>query len=343
MLHLLVLAKEGRALTTTPWWDATIGLCSDLIRHDTRLGGPGERSAAEFVAELLSDVGLECTIIESERGRANLISRVPGQNNDLDPLLIHMHLDVVPAVADDWTIHPLSGEVVDGYVWGRGAVDMKNMAASVITIVRERIRNGRLPKRPLVLAFLADEENAGVLGAEWLVANHPELFEGCRTAIGEGGGWSITVAKDQRLYPVHSAEKGWAALQVTASGRPAHASRLYDENPVRVLGEAIGRLTAERFPIHLTPQVELLLRALCDVNGVVFDPDDPEAALQFAGTEASNLASGLRNTAHATRLWAGVPEQCDPRPSACGARCSLPSGPVGGVLGRADLGAWRSG
>lgn len=292
-------------MTEARWWEATIGLCSDLIRHDTRLGGPGERGAAEFVAELLSDVGLESTIVESERGRVNLICRVPGQNNDLDPLLIHMHLDVVPAEADDWTFHPLSGEVVDGFVWGRGAVDMKNMAASVITIVRDRVRGGRLPRRPLVLAFLADEENAGVLGAEWLVANRADLFEGCRTAIGEGGGWSITVARDQRLYPVHSAEKGWAALQVTASGRPAHASRIYDENPVRVLGEAIGRLTADRFPIHLTPQVEVLLRALCEVNGVGFDPDDPEAALRFAGTEAANLASGLRNTAHATRLWAG--------------------------------------
>ncbi len=290
---------------TGEWWDGTIGLCSELIRHDTQLGGPGERGAAEFVAGLLSDVGLECTILESERGRANLVCRVPGQDNSLDPLLIHMHLDVVPAVASDWTVHPLSGEVDDTYVWGRGAVDMKNMVASVITIVRDRMRSGRLPRRPLVLAFLADEENAGVLGAEWLVQNHPDLFEGCRTAIGEGGGWSITVADDRRIYPVHSAEKGWAALQVTASGRPSHASRIYDDNPVRVLGEAVGRLTADRFPIHLTPQVELLLRALCDMNGATFDANDPEAALKFAGTEAANLASGLRNTAHATRLSAG--------------------------------------
>jgi acetylornithine deacetylase/succinyl-diaminopimelate desuccinylase-like protein len=291
--------------TTDNWWDATTGLCSDLIRFDTQLGGPGERGAAEFVAALLSDVGLACTILESERGRANLICRVPGRDNALDPLLIHMHLDVVPAVPSDWTVHPLSGEVLDEYVWGRGAVDMKNMVASVITIVRERVRNGRLPKRPLVLAFLADEENAGVLGAEWLVQHHPEVFEGCRTAIGEGGGWSIAVANEQRIYPVHSAEKGWAALEVTASARPAHASRLYDHNPVRVLGEAIGRLTADRFPIHLTPPVEALLRALCEVNGATFDPNDPEASLQFAGTEADNLASGLRNTAHATRLRAG--------------------------------------
>ena len=105
-------------MSATEWYEATIGFCSDLIRHDTQLGGPGERGAAEFVAELLSDVGLECTILESDRGRANLICRVPGQDDSLDPLLIHMHLDVVPAVPSDWTIHPLSGEVHEGYVWG---------------------------------------------------------------------------------------------------------------------------------------------------------------------------------------------------------------------------------
>jgi acetylornithine deacetylase/succinyl-diaminopimelate desuccinylase-like protein len=202
-------------------------------------------------------------------------------------------------------VHPLSGEVRDGYVWGRGAVDMKNMVASVITVVRQRLRSGRLPQRPLVLAFFADEENAGVLGAEWAVAHRPDLFEGCRVAIGEGGGYSVPLAPDARVYPVHVAEKGWTALQVTAHAAPAHASRLYDDNPVRVLGEAVGRLTHDRFPVHLTPEVERLLRTASEVHGVEFDPDDPESALALLGTEASNAASGLRHTAHATRLAAG--------------------------------------
>lgn len=287
------------------WWEGSVGLCAELIRHDTQIGGPGERKATEYAAEILSDAGLSPVIVESEPGRASSVTRVPGADPSLDPLLIHMHLDVVPAQAHEWSVPPLSGEVRDGYVWGRGAVDMKNMAAGVLTVVSDRMRTGRLPRRPLVLAFLADEENAGVLGAEWLVRERPDLLEGCHTAIGEGGGWSIPVGDGRRIYPVHTAEKGWAALQVKASGVPRHASRLTDANPVRILGEAIGRLTTDRFPVHLTPEVEVLLRRICEVGGVDFDPEHPEAACALAGFEQANLLSGLRNSAHATRLSAG--------------------------------------
>lgn len=287
------------------WWASAVDLLSTLIRMDTQSGGPGERGAAEWVAAYLSDIGVDSTLVESEPGRASLVARVPGRDQSLDPLLVQMHLDVVPAQPHEWSVHPLSGEVKDGYVWGRGAVDMKNMVASVLTLLRERLSTGRLPRRPLVLAFFADEENAGVLGAEWVVANHPALFEGCRTAIGEGGGYSVPLVPGRRVYPVHVAEKGWAALEVTARGAPAHASRIYDGNPVRVLSEAVGRLTADRFATHLTPEVEQLLRTACEVRGVVFDQGDPEAALSLLGTEASNTASGLRHTTHPTRLSAG--------------------------------------
>ena len=223
-------------------WAGVTDLLSTLIRIDTQIGGPGERVAAEHLATLLSDAGLHPTLLESEPGRANLFVRVPGTDLGLDPLLVQMHLDVVPARADEWSVHPLSGEVRDGYVWGRGAVDMKNMVATVVTIVLDRLSTGRLPKRPLMLAFFADEENAGPLGAEWAVREHPELFEGVRTAIGEGGGWSVPLPSGERLYPVHVAEKGWAAMEVTVTGQPAHASRVLNDNPVRVLAEAIGRL-----------------------------------------------------------------------------------------------------
>jgi acetylornithine deacetylase/succinyl-diaminopimelate desuccinylase-like protein len=287
------------------WWEDAVATCSTLIRMDTQIGGPGERAAAEWVATFLGDAGVDSELVESEPGRSTLVSRVPGQDPTLDPLLVQMHLDVVPAQPHEWSVHPLSGEVRDGYLWGRGAVDMKNMVASVLTVVQERVRGGRLPRRPLVLAFFADEENAGVLGAEWAVQHRPDLFEGCRTAIGEGGGYSVPIRPGERIYPIHTAEKGWAALELTARAAPAHASRLYDDNPVRVLGEAIGGLTHDRFAVHLTPQVEQLLRTACELGGVAFDPDHPEAALSLLGTEADNAASGLRHTAHATRLSAG--------------------------------------
>ena len=289
-----------------PWWEGVAPLLSDLIRLDTQIGGPGERTAAEWVAGRLTDDGLSPVLIESEPGRSTVVARVPGADPTLDPLLIHMHLDVVPAQAANWSVPPLSGEIADGWVWGRGAVDMKNMVATVLTVVRRRLRTGHLPRRPLVLAFFADEENAGVLGAEWAVATHPELFEGCRTAIGEGGGWSVPLASGQRVYPLHVAEKGWAAMSVTATAPPAHASRVYDDNPLRVLSEALGRLTHDRFPIHLTTQIEGLLRVAAEAAGTTFDPADPEASLPLLGTEAANGAAALRHTAHATRLRAGV-------------------------------------
>ncbi|HET8600089.1 MAG TPA: M20/M25/M40 family metallo-hydrolase [Segeticoccus sp.] len=333
--------EQTAAPSREGWWEDSVGILSDLIRMDTQIGGPGERGAAEWVAEFLSDVGVSSEIVESERGRATLVARVPGQDASLDPLLVQMHLDVVPAQPHEWTVHPLSGEVRDGCIWGRGAVDMKDMVASVLTVVRERLRAGRLPRRPLVLAFFADEENAGVLGAEWAVAHRPDLFEGCRVAIGEGGGYSVPLGGGNRVYPVHVAEKGWTALQVTAHAAPAHASRLYDENPVRVLGAAIGRLTHDRFPVHLTPEVEQLLRTACDVNGVRFDPDDPEAALPLLGaSEGPNTASGLRHTAHATRLSAGYQSNVIPSSASAELDCRYLPGRWEEFLGelRAALG-----
>lgn len=298
-------ATTGRVSSGAEWADQTVTICSDLIRLDGQLGSSDERAGAEYVAQLLDSVGVESTIIEPEPRRASLVARIPGADPSLDPLLIQTHLDVVPAEAAEWSVHPLSGEVRDGYVWGRGAVDMKNMVASVLSVLVRRLGSGDLPRRPVVFACFADEENAGVLGAEWLVRERPELFEGCRTAIGEGGGWSIWTTPEQRIYPVHTTEKGWAAIQVTATGRPGHASRVNDQNPVRVLAESLGRLTSDRFPVHLTDGVETILRTACDVHGVAFDPDHPHAALPLLGHDAATLASGFQHTAHPTRLAAG--------------------------------------
>lgn len=290
---------------TGDWTDEAVRLCSELIQIDTQLGTSDEREAAEYVAAFLADFGIESELVEPEPRRTSVFARIPGADPTLDPLLIHMHLDVVPAEPDDWQVHPFSGEIRDGYVWGRGAIDMKDMIASVLAVIKRRLTTGDLPRRPLVLAFLADEENAGVLGAKWLAKERPDLFEGCKTAIGEGGGWSSWIGDDERIYPVSVAEKGWAAIEVTAHGTAGHASRIDDNNPIRVLAEALSRLTHDRFPIHLTEGMETLLRTACELSGVEFDPADPEAALPLLGRDAHQMRSGLRNTAHPTRIAAG--------------------------------------
>ena len=194
--------------------DEVAELCSDLLRFETvnRGGGEGnERDAAEYVAGKLAEVGIEPTILESKPGRTSLVARIEGEDPSRGALLIHGHLDVVPADAADWAIHPFSGEIADdGNIWGRGAVDMKDMDAMTLAVIRERMRTGRKPPRDIVLAFLADEEAGGVYGARWLVDNHPQLFEGCTEAIGEVGGFSYEISDDLRLYCIQTAEKGIA-------------------------------------------------------------------------------------------------------------------------------------
>ena len=203
--------------------DEVVGICRDLIRIDTTNpgdnSGPGERRAAEHVAGLLSEVGLESQIFESRPGRASVMARIAGEDSSRPALLMHGHLDVVPANAADWKQDPFSGEVVDGCVWGRGAVDMKDMDAMILAVVRQRLREGRRPPRDIVLAFTADEEAGSTWGAHYLVDQHPDLFEGVTEAIGEVGGYSVTLA-DQRLYLLQTAERGIAWLRLTAPAPP---------------------------------------------------------------------------------------------------------------------------
>ena len=225
--------------------DEVAALCSDLIRIDTTNrgdhSGPGERQAAERVAALLADAGLDPVLKESHPGRASVVARISGTDPARPALLIHGHLDVVPAEAADWQVHPFSGELQDECIWGRGAVDMKDMDAMILAVVRQRLREGRRPPRDVVLAFLADEEAGGTYGASWLVDNHPELFEGVTEAIGEVGGFSATVG-GRRIYPIQTAEKGMAWMRLTARGTAGHGSMLQPDNAVTEIAETVARI-----------------------------------------------------------------------------------------------------
>ena len=200
-----------------------VELCRDLIRIDTSnygdQDGPGERKAAEHVASLLDEVGIEARLYESEPGRTSLVAHWGGTpTGDRGALLLHGHLDVVPAAAEDWQVDPFSGEIQDGYVWGRGAVDMKDFDAMLLSVVRARARAGRVPDRPVVLCFTADEEAGGHKGAEHLMREHRDELEGCTEAVGEVGGFSTTV-RGRRMYLIEAAEKGMAWMKLTARGR----------------------------------------------------------------------------------------------------------------------------
>src|SRR6476646_9405192 len=224
--------------------DEVVRLCSELIQIDSvNTGDPstigdGEARAARYLQDQLTEVGYETTYLEATAGRGNVICRLPGADPDRGALLLHGHVDVVPADAAEWTVHPFSGAVQDGYVWGRGAVDMKDMDAMMIAVARQFRRDGVVPPRDLVFAFLADEEAGGALGAQWLVEHRPDLLDGCTEAVGEVGGFSLTLSEDRRVYPIQSAEKGIAWMRLRARGRPGHGSFLHDDNAVTKVAEA---------------------------------------------------------------------------------------------------------
>lgn len=282
--------------------DEVVELCRDLIRIDSRNAGdnagPGERAAAEYVAEKLAEVGIQATILESDDKRANVIARIEGEDPSRGALLLHGHLDVVPFDAGDWTHHPLEGEVADGCVWGRGAVDMKNMDAMILAVARQRISQKRKPPRDVVLMFTADEEAGGAYGANFLVDKHPELFEGVTEAIGEVGGFSVSVG-DQRLYLIEAAEKGMAWMKLTAKGRAGHGSMLNAENAVTELAEAVARIGRYEWPVRLTPTVRRLLEELGAAEG------NAEETVKQLGPLARMIGAVLRNTANPTMLTAG--------------------------------------
>jgi acetylornithine deacetylase/succinyl-diaminopimelate desuccinylase-like protein len=289
-----------------------VDLCRELIRIDTSNygdeDGPGERKAAEYVAGLLDEVGIASELFEKDSGRTSVVARwggTPGSSaSERGALLVHGHLDVVPAAAEDWQVDPFSGEIQDGYVWGRGAVDMKDFDAMLLSVVRARAREGRVPDREIVLCFTADEEAGGHHGAQVLVEDHPEVLEGATEAVGEVGGFSATI-RGRRLYLIEAAEKGMAWMKLTARGRAGHGSMINHENAVTDLAAAVARIGAHQWPVRLTPTMQTLLAAVAELVGTEATPDNAEALVEEFGGAARMLGAVLRNTTNPTMLDAG--------------------------------------
>ncbi len=297
--------------------DDVVEVVSRLIRFDTTNTGElettqGEAECAQWVAEQLAEVGYQPEYLESGApGRGNVFARLPGADSSRGALLIHGHLDVVPAEPADWSVHPFSGAIEDGYVWGRGAVDMKDMVGMMIVLARHFKREGIVPPRDLVFAFLADEEHGGTYGSHWLVDNRPDLFEGVTEAVGEVGGFSLTVPRpdggERRLYLVETAEKAIKWMRLTARGQAGHGSMINDQNAVTILAEAVARLGRHQFPLVLTDTVVQFLGALSDETGLPFDPESPDlvGTLDKLGPMARMLKAILHDTANPTMLKAG--------------------------------------
>ncbi|MGH8862846.1 MAG: M20/M25/M40 family metallo-hydrolase [Jatrophihabitantaceae bacterium] len=301
--------------------DEVAELLSDLIRIDTSNPTHPERPAAEWVAAKLDEVGIASQIIEASRGRASTIARIEGTDGSRAPLLIHGHLDVVPADASEWTVDPFSGEIKDGFVWGRGAIDMKDMDAMTLALVREWARTGRRPPRDIVLAFVSDEEAGGKQGAHYLVDNHPDLFAECTEAIGEVGGFSISINDSARVYAIQTAEKGINWLRLTASGAPGHGSMVHDDNAVTRLAEAVANIGAHEWPLVITDTVRATVEGLSQVTDRDLDPEKVDEWLPLLGAAARMIGATVRNTANPTMLEAGYKTNVIPSRAAATIDC----------------------
>ncbi|NGO09667.1 M20/M25/M40 family metallo-hydrolase [Streptomyces sp. HC44] len=291
--------------------DEVVEFTSGLIRIDTTNHGGGdcqERPAAEYAAARLAEAGLEPTLLERTKGRTNVVARLEGTDPSADALLVHGHLDVVPAQAEDWSVHPFSGEIRDGVVWGRGAVDMKNMDAMILAVVRQWAREGVRPRRDLVIAFTADEEASAEDGSGFLADRHPELFEGCTEGISESGAFTFHDGTGRELYPLAAGERGTGWLKLTARGRAGHGSKVNRENAVTRLAAAITRIGAYEWPPRLTPTVRAALTELAALYGIEPELDhlnDVDGLLDKLGPAAKLVEATVRNSANPTMLNAG--------------------------------------
>ncbi|MBA0052186.1 M20/M25/M40 family metallo-hydrolase [Streptomyces sp. AJS327] len=293
--------------------DEVVTATSDLIRMDTTNRGHGEgseRQAAEYVADRLADVGIEPVMLEKAPERTNVVARVPGSDPSADALLLHGHLDVVPAEPADWSVHPFSGEIRDDVIWGRGAIDMKNMDAMILTVVRAWARAGIRPRRDVVLAFTADEEDSAEFGSEYLADAHPDLFEGCTEGFSESGAFTFHPGNGLRIYPVAAGERGTAWLNLTAQGTAGHGSKVNRANAVSRVADAVSRIGAHQWPVRLTPTVHAALTELALLHGLTPpgpQPTDAEvdSLLAQLGPAAALVEPTVRNSANPTMLQAG--------------------------------------
>jgi acetylornithine deacetylase/succinyl-diaminopimelate desuccinylase-like protein len=292
-----------------------VSICRDLIRIPSVNYGEGkgdEKACAQYVVDSLHEAGIAATVYESAPNRCNVIARIPGRDSSRGGLVVHGHLDVVPANAAEWSVDPFAAEIRDEMIWGRGAIDMKNMDAMILAVVRDWARTGYQPERDIVLAFFADEEAGSSYGSRFMTSTHPEVFQGCTEAISEVGGFSVTVTGGQRLYFIESAQKGIHWMKLTARGRAGHGSMINYENPLTTISEAVAKIGRYEWPQRYTKTVKILFEKISHATGKSLNPADLRPLLSEIGQTARMIGATLQNTANPTMLEAGYKENVIP-------------------------------
>ena len=285
-----------------------VRLCQEMIRIPSVNFGDGkgdEKAIADYVVEQLQEVGIECELIETAPNRVNVVARIAGSDTSRPGLILHGHLDVVPANAADWQVDPFAGEIKDGFIWGRGAVDMKGMDAMILATVRHWARSGYVPPRNILLVFFADEEAGSIYGSRWLVKHRPEIFAGYSEAISEVGGFSVTITGGHRLYLIEGAQKGIRWMKLTAKGDAGHGSFMNRANAVTRLSQAIARIGEYEWPQRETKIGGIFFKKIAELTGDPYEADNTRPLLKHIGSAARMLAATIQNTANPTMLEAG--------------------------------------
>ena len=285
-----------------------ISICQEMIRIPSVNYGEGkgdERAIADYVAAKLAEVGIESELIVTGENRVNVVAKIEGVDQNRPGLVVHGHLDVVPVNAADWSMDPFGGEIKDGYIWGRGAVDMKDMDAMIIATVRAWKRANYKPPRNILLAFFGDEEAGSEYGSRYLVANRPELFKGYTEAISEVGGFSVTITGGHRLYLIEGAQKGINWLQLKATGDAGHGSFINPKNAITKLSAAVSRIGSYEWPQLETKTGAKFWSKIAELVGEKYDPKNVRPLLKHIGGAARMMGATIQNTSNPTMLEAG--------------------------------------
>ena len=285
-----------------------VKLCQELIQIPSVNYGEGkgdEKAAAEYVAAKMKEVGIESKIYESAPNRCSVVARIEGRDKSKPGLVVNGHLDVVPANAADWSVDPFSGVIKDGCIWGRGAVDMKNMDAMILAVVRLWAKHNYQPERTIVIVFFADEEAGGIYGSRWMAEKHPEVFAGCSETISEVGGFSLTLLSGKRVYAIEASQKGIEWMKLTAEGVAGHGSMVNNANAVTRLSEAIAKIGNHTWPQRITKTSDLFFQKISELSGKPYDKNNLQPLIDEVGPMGKMIGATLCNTTNPTMLEAG--------------------------------------
>jgi len=285
-----------------------VKLCQELIQIPSVNFGEGkgdEKAAAEYVAAKMKEVGIESKIYESAPNRCSVVARIEGKDKSRPGLVVNGHLDVVPANAADWSVDPFSGAIKDGCIWGRGAVDMKNMDAMILAVIRLWARYNYQPERSIVIVFFGDEEAGGIYGSRWMAEKHPEVFAGCSETISEVGGFSLTLLSGKRVYAIEASQKGIEWMKITAEGVAGHGSMVNNANAVTRLTEAIAKIGNYTWPQRITKTSDLFFQKISELSGKPYDRNNLKPLIDEVGPMGKMIGATLCNTTNPTMLEAG--------------------------------------